>query len=101
MADHYHGTGQAGPALARKLVAASWKVAVIERKFFGGACVNYRLHPDQDAGRERLCGVPGLRPFSFGSIHKSKIRQQNNCYSPSMKKILAAAGSALILLIPT
>src|SRR5262245_21828631 len=33
-------------------------------------------------------------------IHKSKIRQQNNRCSPSMKKILAAAGSALILLFP-
>jgi pyruvate/2-oxoglutarate dehydrogenase complex dihydrolipoamide dehydrogenase (E3) component len=30
------GTGQAGPALARRLVAAGWKVAIIERKLFGG-----------------------------------------------------------------
>jgi len=34
------GTGQAGPALARRLVAANWKVAIIERKLFGGTCVN-------------------------------------------------------------
>src|SRR2546426_8398371 len=34
------GTGQAGPALARRLVAAGWKVAIIERKLFGGTCVN-------------------------------------------------------------
>jgi phosphoglycerate dehydrogenase-like enzyme len=26
------GTGQAGPALARRLVAAGWNVAIIERK---------------------------------------------------------------------
>ena len=32
------GTGQAGPALARRLVAANWKVAIIERKLFGGTC---------------------------------------------------------------
>ena len=30
------GTGQSGPALARRLVAAGRKVAVIERKLFGG-----------------------------------------------------------------
>jgi pyruvate/2-oxoglutarate dehydrogenase complex dihydrolipoamide dehydrogenase (E3) component len=30
------GTGQSGPALARRLVAAGQDVAVIERKFFGG-----------------------------------------------------------------
>src|SRR5436309_11995022 len=39
------GTGQAGPALARRLVAAGWKVAVIERKLFGGTCVNTGCTP--------------------------------------------------------
>src|ERR1700741_3239236 len=34
------GTGQAGPSLAGRLVAAGMKVAVIERKLFGGTCVN-------------------------------------------------------------
>src|ERR1044072_6460326 len=34
------GTGQSGPALARRLVAAGQKVAVVERKLFGGTCVN-------------------------------------------------------------
>jgi pyruvate/2-oxoglutarate dehydrogenase complex dihydrolipoamide dehydrogenase (E3) component len=39
------GTGQAGPALARRLVAAGWKVAIIERKFFGGTCINTGCTP--------------------------------------------------------
>jgi pyruvate/2-oxoglutarate dehydrogenase complex dihydrolipoamide dehydrogenase (E3) component len=34
------GTGQAGPPLARRLVAAGQKVAIVERKLFGGTCVN-------------------------------------------------------------
>jgi pyruvate/2-oxoglutarate dehydrogenase complex dihydrolipoamide dehydrogenase (E3) component len=34
------GTGQAGPALAARLSNAGMKVAIIERKFFGGTCVN-------------------------------------------------------------
>jgi len=34
------GTGQAGPSLAARLAAAGMKVAVIERKLFGGTCVN-------------------------------------------------------------
>src|SRR5215510_11275712 len=34
------GTGQAGPALARRLAGAGKTVAVVERKFFGGTCVN-------------------------------------------------------------
>jgi len=39
------GTGQAGPALARRLVAAGWKVAIVERKLFGGTCVNTGCTP--------------------------------------------------------
>src|SRR5215475_2400979 len=34
------GAGQAGPSLAARLVDAGMKVAVVERKFFGGTCVN-------------------------------------------------------------
>jgi pyruvate/2-oxoglutarate dehydrogenase complex dihydrolipoamide dehydrogenase (E3) component len=39
------GTGQSGPALARRLVAAGQKVAIVERKFFGGTCVNTGCTP--------------------------------------------------------
>jgi pyruvate/2-oxoglutarate dehydrogenase complex dihydrolipoamide dehydrogenase (E3) component len=39
------GTGQSGPALTRRLVAAGWKVAIIERKVFGGTCVNTGCTP--------------------------------------------------------
>jgi pyruvate/2-oxoglutarate dehydrogenase complex dihydrolipoamide dehydrogenase (E3) component len=34
------GTGQAGPSLASRLSGAGWKVAIAERKRFGGTCVN-------------------------------------------------------------
>jgi pyruvate/2-oxoglutarate dehydrogenase complex dihydrolipoamide dehydrogenase (E3) component len=34
------GTGQAGPSLAIRLANAGRKVAIIERKLFGGTCVN-------------------------------------------------------------
>ena len=39
------GTGQSGPALTRRLVATGWKVAIIERKLFGGTCVNTGCTP--------------------------------------------------------
>jgi pyruvate/2-oxoglutarate dehydrogenase complex dihydrolipoamide dehydrogenase (E3) component len=39
------GTGQSGPSLARRLVAAGRKVAVVERKLFGGTCVNTGCTP--------------------------------------------------------
>ena len=34
------GTGQAGPSLAARLARSGMKIAVIERKLFGGTCVN-------------------------------------------------------------
>ena len=34
------GTGQAGPHVTRRLVAAGMRVAIVERKLFGGTCVN-------------------------------------------------------------
>ncbi|RWC47065.1 FAD-containing oxidoreductase [Mesorhizobium sp.] len=39
------GAGQAGPSLAGRLTAAGMKVALIERKFFGGTCVNTGCMP--------------------------------------------------------
>ena len=34
------GTGQAGPSLAQRFASAGMKTAIIERKLFGGTCVN-------------------------------------------------------------
>jgi pyruvate/2-oxoglutarate dehydrogenase complex dihydrolipoamide dehydrogenase (E3) component len=39
------GTGQAGPALARRMTGSGMKVAVVERGRFGGTCVNTGCTP--------------------------------------------------------
>ncbi len=39
------GAGQAGPALAGKLTEAGWTVGFVERKLFGGTCVNVGCTP--------------------------------------------------------
>ena len=39
------GAGQAGPFLAQRLAVAGMKVAIIERKLFGGTCVNTGCTP--------------------------------------------------------
>src|SRR5215472_16258726 len=49
MATHFDaiviGAGQAGPSLVGRLAAAGRKVAMIERKLFGGTCVNNGCTP--------------------------------------------------------
>src|SRR3974390_1645477 len=39
------GAGQAGPSLATRLAGQGWKVALVERKLFGGTCVNAGCTP--------------------------------------------------------
>src|SRR5262249_22353051 len=39
------GAGQAGPSLARRLAAAGQTVAIVERKLFGGTCINTGCTP--------------------------------------------------------
>ncbi len=39
------GVGQAGNPLAKKLAKAGWKVAVIEKGYVGGTCINYGCTP--------------------------------------------------------
>lgn len=51
MTEHYDaiviGTGQAGPSLAVRLANSGKKTAIIERKLFGGTCVNVGCVPSK------------------------------------------------------
>ena len=60
------GTGQAGPALARRLVAAGWKVAIIERKFFGGTCVNNGCTPTKTLIASAYAAYLARRAADYG-----------------------------------
>jgi pyruvate/2-oxoglutarate dehydrogenase complex dihydrolipoamide dehydrogenase (E3) component len=60
------GTGQSGPALARRLVAAGQKVAVIERKFFGGTCVNTGCTPTKTLVASAFAAFLARRASDYG-----------------------------------
>jgi pyruvate/2-oxoglutarate dehydrogenase complex dihydrolipoamide dehydrogenase (E3) component len=60
------GTGQAGPALARRLVAAGWKVAIIERKSFGGTCVNTGCTPTKTLVASAYAAHVARRAADYG-----------------------------------
>src|SRR5512144_1841362 len=62
------GTGQAGPALARRLVAAGWKVAIIERKLFGGTCVNTGCTPTKTLVASAYVAHLARRGAEFGIL---------------------------------
>jgi len=43
--DEHYDAAAIGPALANRLSQAGWKIAVIERRRFGGTCVNTGCMP--------------------------------------------------------
>ena len=60
------GTGQAGPPLAGRLTAAGMNVAIIERKLFGGTCVNTGCIPTKTLIASAYAAHLAKRSRDFG-----------------------------------
>jgi pyruvate/2-oxoglutarate dehydrogenase complex dihydrolipoamide dehydrogenase (E3) component len=66
------GTGQAGPSLAGRLSDAGMKTAVIERKRFGGTCVNTGCTPTKALVASAYAAHLARRGADFG-VNTGKI----------------------------
>jgi pyruvate/2-oxoglutarate dehydrogenase complex dihydrolipoamide dehydrogenase (E3) component len=60
------GAGQAGPSLARRLAAAGQAVAIVERKLFGGTCVNTGCTPTKTLIASAQAAHLARRAGAFG-----------------------------------
>src|SRR6266436_1396831 len=60
------GTGQAGPFLTHRLASAGMKVAIIERKLFGGTCVNTGCIPTKTMVASAYAAHMARRAADFG-----------------------------------
>ena len=67
------GTGQAGPSLAGRLVAAGKNVAIIERKSFGGTCVNTGCIPTKTLVASAYAAHIARRAAEFGVTIEGKV----------------------------
>jgi pyruvate/2-oxoglutarate dehydrogenase complex dihydrolipoamide dehydrogenase (E3) component len=76
------GTGQAGPSLAARLAGAGMKVAIIERKRFGGTCVNNGCIPTKTLVASARAAHVARGAGEFGVIIDSPI-------TVDMKKVKA------------
>jgi pyruvate/2-oxoglutarate dehydrogenase complex dihydrolipoamide dehydrogenase (E3) component len=63
------GTGQAGPFLAQRLAGAGMKVAIIERKLFGGTCVNTGCTPTKTMVASAYAAHVVRRAADFGVVN--------------------------------
>ncbi|HEX5111148.1 MAG TPA: FAD-containing oxidoreductase [Vicinamibacterales bacterium] len=62
------GAGQAGPSLARRLAGAGMTVAFIERKLFGGTCVNTGCMPTKTMVASAYAAHMVRRAADFGVV---------------------------------
>lgn len=67
------GTGQAGPPLAVRLAGAGMKVAIVERKRFGGTCVNNGCIPTKTLVASARAAYVARRGGEFGVMIDSSI----------------------------
>lgn len=68
------GTGQAGPALAVRLAQAGRKTAIIERKLFGGTCVNVGCIPTKTLIASARAAHVARRGADFGVLCDGPLR---------------------------
>jgi pyruvate/2-oxoglutarate dehydrogenase complex dihydrolipoamide dehydrogenase (E3) component len=78
------GAGQAGPGLAGRLTDAGMAVALVERKFFGGTCVNTGCTPTKTLVASAYAAYLARRAGDYGvslgstvtvDMKKVKVRQ--------------------------
>jgi pyruvate/2-oxoglutarate dehydrogenase complex dihydrolipoamide dehydrogenase (E3) component len=79
------GTGQSGPALAERMTKEGLKVAVIERKHFGGTCVNTGCIPTktlvasaQVAHLARRAGEYGVAVGGAVSVDMKRVKARKD-----------------------
>jgi pyruvate/2-oxoglutarate dehydrogenase complex dihydrolipoamide dehydrogenase (E3) component len=68
------GTGQSGPSLAHRLAEAGKRVAIVERKRFGGTCVNNGCTPTKALVASARAAHVARRAADFGVVIEGGVR---------------------------
>ena len=82
------GAGQAGPSLAGRLTGAGMTVALVERKLFGGTCVNTGCTPTKTLVASAYAAHLARRAPEFGVLLGAEVRVD-------MKRVKARADSVV------
>src|SRR5512146_1092535 len=85
------GTGQAGPSLARRLAKAGMKVAIVERKLFGGTCVNTGCIPTKAMVASAYAAHMARRAADFG-VHLIRVQCSSGPEEVCGTHVLLAVG---------
>jgi len=85
------GTGQSGPALARRLVAAGSKVAILERKLFGGTCVNTGCTPTKTLIASAYAAHIARRAADYGVTIAGAVKVDMKAVKARKDAVVAAS----------
>jgi pyruvate/2-oxoglutarate dehydrogenase complex dihydrolipoamide dehydrogenase (E3) component len=83
------GAGQAGPSLVGRLAQAGMKVAMIERKLFGGTCVNTGCMPTKTMVASAYAAQTARRSAEYGVVTAGPI-------NIDMKRVQARAATVTL-----
>ena len=83
------GAGQAGPSLAGRLTGAGMKVALVERKLFGGTCVNTGCMPTKTLVASAYAAHVARRAADYGVVLDGEPRID-------MKKVKARTDTVVL-----
>ena len=83
------GAGQAGPSLAGKLTRAGWTVGFVERKFFGGTCVNTGCTPTKALIASAHAARLNRRAEDFGIVPSIAVTMDMQRVKQRMENIVA------------
>src|SRR5436305_2501971 len=89
------GTGQAGPTLASRLAGAGMRVAVIERKLFGGTCVNTGCIPTKAMVASAYAAHMARRSNEYGITIDGAIQIDMPAVKARKDKILGKSRSGV------
>jgi pyruvate/2-oxoglutarate dehydrogenase complex dihydrolipoamide dehydrogenase (E3) component len=96
------GTGQAGPGLTRRLAAVGRKVAIIERKLFGGTCVNTGCIPTKTMVASASAAQFARRAADYGfdtggavSVDMKRVKARKDAVSAKSREGLESSLGSL------
>src|SRR5262245_59005506 len=81
------GTGQSGPALARRMAAEGWSVAVLERHKPGGTCVNTGCIPTKTLVASAKVAAMARRAAEYGVALGGPIRADMKVVKERMRRV--------------
>ncbi len=89
------GAGQAGPSLAGRLTEAGQTVAMIERKFFGGTCVNTGCKPTKTMVASAYAMFMAGRAAEYGFSTGGEVKADMKAVAARKDKVIADSRSGV------